>query len=191
MELYTETPYLEYFDTNANMTYDEMLEKVTHSTTLYVGNLGPSVTDKELNYLFGEYGDLTRIIMGVNHRNEYCGFCFVEYKTREDADYAKRALDKTQVDGKFIRVDWDYGYKEGREFGRGKDGEQKQSQRRFERRRFDDYRDRGERRDWERRERMDDYRDDRNYLRDDKAERRRTRDDDEGYLPARGPRRFN
>eukprot|EP00352_Strombidinopsis_acuminata_P001599 CAMPEP_0176381726 /NCGR_PEP_ID=MMETSP0126-20121128/32107_1 /TAXON_ID=141414 ORGANISM="Strombidinopsis acuminatum, Strain SPMC142" /NCGR_SAMPLE_ID=MMETSP0126 /ASSEMBLY_ACC=CAM_ASM_000229 /LENGTH=158 /DNA_ID=CAMNT_0017745713 /DNA_START=243 /DNA_END=720 /DNA_ORIENTATION=+ len=48
-----------------------------------------------------------------------CGFCFVEYATREEAQLAVDILNKAYIDGKQVRIDWDYGYEHGRQFGRG------------------------------------------------------------------------
>ena len=53
-----------------------------------------------------------------------CGFCFVEYYLRESADYAVRYVKGTRLDDRTIRCDWDAGFKEGRQFGRGKSGGQ-------------------------------------------------------------------
>ena len=53
-----------------------------------------------------------------------CGFCFVEYATRKEAGLAVDLLNHAMVDGRMIRVDWDYGYEPQRQFGRGKEGGQ-------------------------------------------------------------------
>ncbi|GMS81287.1 hypothetical protein PENTCL1PPCAC_3462, partial [Pristionchus entomophagus] len=53
-----------------------------------------------------------------------CGFCFVEYYTREEAEHAIRCVDKTILDDRMIRCDWDAGFKEGRQYGRGRHGGQ-------------------------------------------------------------------
>lgn len=63
--------------------------------------------------------------MGVNKKKQIpCGFCFVEYVCREDAARAIELLNKSTCDGRMIRVDWDIGFSEGRQFGRGKMGGQ-------------------------------------------------------------------
>ena len=61
--------------------------------------------------------------MGLN-RQTYrpCGFCFIEYNTREEAMNAIDCLNLCIFDGKRIRIDWDYGYRQDRQFGRGKTG---------------------------------------------------------------------
>ncbi|KAK3095359.1 hypothetical protein FSP39_013697 [Pinctada imbricata] len=53
-----------------------------------------------------------------------CGFCFLEYYTREDAENAMRYVNGTRLDDRIIRTDWDAGFKEGRQYGRGKSGGQ-------------------------------------------------------------------
>lgn len=59
--------------------------------------------------------------MGLNkEKKEPCGFCFVIYGTREEAALALDCLNLTTIDGMQIRIDWDYGFKEGRQFGRGR-----------------------------------------------------------------------
>ena len=53
-----------------------------------------------------------------------CGFCFVEYQDREDALNAMRYVNGTRLDDRIIRTDWDAGFIEGRQYGRGKSGGQ-------------------------------------------------------------------
>jgi nuclear cap-binding protein subunit 2 len=53
-----------------------------------------------------------------------CGFCFVEYYTHEEALASMRYVSGTKLDERIIRCDLDLGYKEGRQFGRGKSGGQ-------------------------------------------------------------------
>lgn len=63
--------------------------------------------------------------MGLNKQKMApCGFCFVEYATREQAGFAVQTLNRSVVDGRPIRVDWDYGFEPQRQFGRGKLGGQ-------------------------------------------------------------------
>lgn len=53
-----------------------------------------------------------------------CGFCFVEYYTRTDAEMAIRYVNGTRLDDRIVRADWDAGFKEGRQYGRGRSGGQ-------------------------------------------------------------------
>jgi RNA recognition motif-containing protein len=46
------------------------------------------------------------------------------YHTRNDALAAVRHLNGTKLDNRQLRVDIDYGFEEGRQFGRGRSGGQ-------------------------------------------------------------------
>ncbi|XP_053812084.1 nuclear cap-binding protein subunit 2 isoform X1 [Vidua macroura] len=46
------------------------------------------------------------------------------YYTRADAEHAMRFINGTRLDDRIIRTDWDAGFKEGRQYGRGKTGGQ-------------------------------------------------------------------
>ncbi|CAC5360742.1 NCBP2 [Mytilus coruscus] len=95
------------------------------STTLYVGNLSFYTTEEQIHELFSKCGDIKRIIMGLDKvRKTPCGFCFVEYYTREDAENAIKYINGTRLDDRIVRTDWDAGFKEGRQYGRGKTGGQ-------------------------------------------------------------------
>lgn len=48
----------------------------------------------------------------------------LRYYTREDAENALRYVNGTRLDDRVIRCDWDAGFREGRQFGRGKHGGQ-------------------------------------------------------------------
>ena len=88
-------------------------------------------------------GGIKRIIMGLDrntrhvqrlpflsanhlipHTRTPCGFCFVEYYTHAEALACMRYVSGTKLDERIIRCDLDLGYKEGRQFGRGKSGGQ-------------------------------------------------------------------
>ena len=59
--------------------------------------------------------------MGLNKQTfKPCGFCFVEYAKREEARLAIDCLNLVLIDRKRIRIDYDYGFKYSRRFGRGK-----------------------------------------------------------------------
>ena len=70
------------------------------TSKLYVGNLTYSVTEKQLEELFSQYGDVkdVRII-------ERKGFGFVEMGTADEAEKAKEALNETEFEGRTMRVD--------------------------------------------------------------------------------------
>merc|ERR1712165_294244 len=95
------------------------------STTMYVGNLSFFTTEEQLYELFGMCGDVKRVIMGLDKfKKTPCGFCFVEYYTREDAEKSMMYVNGTRLDDRVIRTDWDAGFVEGRQYGRGKSGGQ-------------------------------------------------------------------
>ncbi|XP_010770753.1 nuclear cap-binding protein subunit 2 [Notothenia coriiceps] len=75
--------------------------------------------------IFSKGGDVKRIIIGLDKvKKTACGFCFVEYYTRTGAENAMRFINGTRLDDRIIRTDWDAGFKEGRQYGRGKSGGQ-------------------------------------------------------------------
>jgi nuclear cap-binding protein subunit 2 len=104
------------------LKYEEDLKK---SATLYVGNLSFYTNEEQLYQLFGKCGEVKRIIMGL-HKIDLtpCGFCFVEYHSRDDARNAMRYINGTRLDDRLIRTDWDPGFKPGRQYGRGRSGGQ-------------------------------------------------------------------
>lgn len=57
-------------------------------------------------------------------RRTPCGFAFVEYFLHSEAVDCLRYISGTKLDERIIRCDIDPGYKEGRQFGRGKSGGQ-------------------------------------------------------------------
>ena len=48
----------------------------------------------------------------------------IRYYEREDAENCVRYVNGTRLDDRIIRTDWDAGFEEGRQFGRGKKGGQ-------------------------------------------------------------------
>jgi len=95
------------------------------STTLYVGNMSFYTTEEQIYELFGKCGEVKRVVMGLDKfKRTPCGFCFVEYYLREDSENAIRFINGTRLDDRIIRTDWDAGFIEGRQYGRGKSGGQ-------------------------------------------------------------------
>jgi nuclear cap-binding protein subunit 2 len=118
-------PVTVYKDRFARETEEEQQRKLAQSHTLYVGNLSFYTTEEQLHEVFSKCGDVRRIIMGLDRvKKTPCGFCFVEYYTRADAEDAMRFVNGTRVDDRIIRTDWDPGFLEGRQWGRGKHGGQ-------------------------------------------------------------------
>lgn len=92
-------------------------------------------------------GKVKNLHMGLNKITKMpCGFCFVEYYSREEAKSAIDTLNLILFDGNKIRVDWDYGFSDARQFGRGQQGGsrrkeimQRQQQNNFRKRNYNDY----------------------------------------------------
>jgi nuclear cap-binding protein subunit 2 len=120
-----------------------------YNTIVQIGNLSFYTTEEQIYELFTKCassedgGGIKRIIMGLDrntrcvhsghpvlHANSMfwyrtpCGFCFVEYYTHAEALASMRYVSGTKLDERIIRCDLDLGYKEGRQFGRGKSGGQ-------------------------------------------------------------------
>lgn len=101
------------------------MRKINESATLYVGNLSFYTSEEQIHSLFSKCGQIKRIIMGLDRNQKTpCGFCFVEYYTRENALQSKKYLDGMKLDERYIRIDLDPGFLEGRQFGRGRRGGQ-------------------------------------------------------------------
>lgn len=63
--------------------------------------------------------------MGLDRNSKTpCGFAFVEYYTHQEAVDCMRYINGTKLDERVIRCDLDPGYKDGRQYGRGRSGGQ-------------------------------------------------------------------
>ncbi|KAF8921447.1 hypothetical protein CPB85DRAFT_1548348 [Mucidula mucida] len=120
-----------YKDSQQRLDRQRQNEMLGKSTTLYVGNLSFYTTEEQIYELFAKCttpedgGGIKRIIMGLDRNTRTpCGFCFVEYYTHTEALASMRYVSGTKLDERIIRCDLDLGYKEGRQFGRGKSGGQ-------------------------------------------------------------------
>ena len=121
-ELYSKTkeeeisPYYKYKE-----NIDKEILKI--SSTVYIGNLSYNTTEAQLYQLFSFCGKIKRVIMGLNRiTKQPCGFAFIEYLKSESAKIAKDTLSGSILDGRVIKVDIDLGFKDGRQFGKGKYG---------------------------------------------------------------------
>lgn len=104
---------------------EEFQHALATSTTVYVGNVSFYTTEDQVHEVFSKAGDVKRIIMGLDKKKMTpCGFCFVVYYTRKDTEDCVKYLNGTIVDDRPIRVDFDWGFVDGRQFGRGKSGGQ-------------------------------------------------------------------
>ncbi|KAI4000662.1 nuclear cap binding protein subunit 2 like [Homo sapiens] len=94
------------------------------SSTLNMGNLSFYTTEEKIHELFSR-SDIRNIFMGLDKiKKTACGFCFVECHNRADAENAMRFLTGTCLDEWIICTDWDVGFREGQQYGRGKSGGQ-------------------------------------------------------------------
>lgn len=95
------------------------------STTVYIGNMSFYTTEEQVYELFSRAGEIKKIIMGLDKNTKTpCGFCFVLYYSREDTEDAVKYISGTILDDRPIRVDFDWGFEEGRQWGRGRSGGQ-------------------------------------------------------------------
>jgi nuclear cap-binding protein subunit 2 len=114
-----------YKDRRFDGTQQEFEEALRTSTTVYVGNVSFYTTEDQIYEVFSKAGDIKRIIMGLDkNKMTPCGFCFVVYYTRKDTEDCVKYLNGTMLDDRPIRVDFDWGFIEGRQYGRGKSGGQ-------------------------------------------------------------------
>eukprot|EP01093_Parvamoeba_rugata_P018649 TRINITY_DN800_c0_g2_i1.p2 TRINITY_DN800_c0_g2~~TRINITY_DN800_c0_g2_i1.p2 ORF type:complete len:227 (+),score=-22.48 TRINITY_DN800_c0_g2_i1:1132-1812(+) len=114
-----------YKDPQYEGSLHEYQADLKRSSTLYVGNLSFYTTEEQIYELFERAGPVKRVIMGLDkNKRTPCGFAFVEYFLHDDAADAVRYVNQTKLDERLIRVDWDPGFVEGRQFGRGKSGGQ-------------------------------------------------------------------
>ncbi|GAO50901.1 hypothetical protein G7K_5020-t1 [Saitoella complicata NRRL Y-17804] len=108
-------------------------EALRTSSTLYVGNLSFYTTEEQIHELFSKCGEIKRIIMGLDRfAHTPCGFCFVEFYSRAAALDCMKFVNGTKLDERVIRTDLDPGYKDGRQYGRGKTGGQVRDEYRWE-----------------------------------------------------------
>ena len=114
-----------YTDRKFNGGHREWQKELEQSCTLYIGNLSFYTTEEQLYALFGTVGAVKRIVMGLDRNTKTpCGFCFVEYCRRPDCEDAVRYVNGCKLDDRIVRVDWDGGFVEGRQYGRGRSGGQ-------------------------------------------------------------------
>ncbi|CAI5999663.1 unnamed protein product [Closterium sp. NIES-65] len=114
-----------YRDRRFRGTQEEFEQALRVSTTVYVGNLSFYTTEEQIYEVFSKAGEIRRIVMGLDKNTMTpCGFCFVAYYVREDAEDAVKYVSSTILDDRPIRVDFDWGYEDGRQWGRGRSGGQ-------------------------------------------------------------------
>jgi nuclear cap-binding protein subunit 2 len=118
-------PSTQYWDKKSGLSRDQYVRKMNETATVYVGNLSFYTTEEQIFELFNKVGEVSRVIMGLNRvKRTPCGFCFVEFFSHEAAGLAVNLLTHSVLDDRTIRVDWDAGFVEGRQYGRGQTGDQ-------------------------------------------------------------------
>jgi nuclear cap-binding protein subunit 2 len=95
------------------------------STTIYVGNLSFKIWEEKIWEFFSKIGEIKRIITGINRIDlSPCGFCFVEFYHSKFGIFCILNLNGLKLNSRVLKVDIDEGFKEGRQYGRGKEGGQ-------------------------------------------------------------------
>ena len=121
----------DYLDRKYYSTLEEQQIQKDKSTTAYVGNLSFYTSETQIYNFFSQAGMVERIIMGLNKNTKKpCGFCFVVYLNRSSLLTAAKYLNGVFFDGMKVKVEIDPGFKEGRQYGRGREGSQVQDERR-------------------------------------------------------------
>ncbi|CAI0385265.1 unnamed protein product [Linum tenue] len=114
-----------YRDRRFPGTQEEFEHALQTSVTVYIGNMSFYTTEEQVYELFTRAGEIKKIIMGLDKNSKTpCGFCFVLYYSREDTEDAVKYISGTILDDRPIRVDFDWGFQEGRQWGRGRSGGQ-------------------------------------------------------------------
>ncbi|KAF3781274.1 Nuclear cap-binding protein subunit 2 [Nymphaea thermarum] len=114
-----------YRDRRFPGTQEEFDIALQTSTTIYIGNMSFYTTEEQVYELFSRAGEIKKIIMGLDKNTKTpCGFSFVIFYSRDDAEDAVKYVSGTILDDRPIRVDFDWGFQEGRQWGRGRSGGQ-------------------------------------------------------------------
>eukprot|EP00250_Pteridium_aquilinum_P005017 c15181_g1_i1 orf=91-795(+) len=114
-----------YRDRRFPGTQDEFEDALKTSSTVYIGNLSFYTTEEQIYDLFSRCGEIKKITMGLDKNTKTpCGFCFVVFYSREDTEDAVKYISNTILDERPIRVDFDWGFQDGRQWGRGRSGGQ-------------------------------------------------------------------
>ncbi|NP_001275117.1 nuclear cap-binding protein CBP20 [Solanum tuberosum] len=114
-----------YRDRRFPGTQEEFEDALLRSITVYVGNMSFYTTEEQVYELFSRAGEIKKIVMGLDKNSKTpCGFCFIMYYSRDDAEDSVKYISGTILDDRPIRVDFDWGFQEGRQWGRGRSGGQ-------------------------------------------------------------------
>mmetsp|Transcript_13816 Transcript_13816/g.23143 ORF Transcript_13816/g.23143 Transcript_13816/m.23143 type:complete len:307 (-) Transcript_13816:337-1257(-) len=129
---HNEPPQKIYWDRRHFSSFEEYTSALKGTTTVYVGNLSFYTTETQVKELFSKVGPVKAVIMGLDRfKKTPCGFCFVEYYSHRDCLASINYVDGTSLDDRVIRVDIDFGWRAGRQYGRGSSGGQVRDERRW------------------------------------------------------------
>ena len=94
-------------------------------TTKYIGNLSFKIREEKVWEFFTKIGEIKRIITGINRIDfSPCGFCFIEFYNSRFSKFCVLNTNGLKLASRILRIDIDDGFKEGRQYGRGKKGGQ-------------------------------------------------------------------
>ena len=115
----------------------ECIDPSVPTNVLKINNLGPEVTEEELEYMIKPYVGVTFVRVVVDKGGMPLGFGWAHFRSVEDAKVAKEALDGMQVAGTKLKLRVRFGrdVKERGSVGGGsakKGGEQQQEQQQVE-----------------------------------------------------------
>jgi RNA recognition motif-containing protein len=71
---------------------------------IFIGNLGSTITERDLTLLFSEFGEVTEAYAPKDNKGDSRGFGYVEMTDDDDAEKAIRALNKKQFLQQFLSV---------------------------------------------------------------------------------------
>ena len=115
----------DYYDKRSKLTKEEYFDRLQKTSTLYVGNLSLFTTEEKIYTIFSGLGPVKNVLVGLHKKSfKPCGFAFIEFYTREQAENAVNYYKGFFIDGQKIKLDYDIGFSEGRQFGRGYSGGQ-------------------------------------------------------------------
>ena len=121
-----------YVDRQFFASFEDQVAALRESRTVYIGNLSFYTTEAQIYELCGRLGPVKRVVMGLNrHSKTPCGFCFVEHFTAEAALENVARITGLVLDDRILRAELDFGFREGRQFGRGQSGGQVRDDRRL------------------------------------------------------------
>ena len=105
-----------YVDRQFFASYEDQVQALTDSKTVYIGNLSFYTTEAQIVELCSRTGPVKKVIMGLNrHTKEPCGFCFVEHYSSEAALDNVSRITGLVLDDRPLRAELDFGFRDGRQ----------------------------------------------------------------------------